>query len=339
MSSAAAATPAAGSSSVAPFVSRVVDVIVPGRETAEGLGARVRRSVGGPFLRSFDPFLLLDHATIAVDAGFPDHPHRGFETVSYNLPTSKGTFIHEDFTGKRGDLKPGDVQWMTAGRGIVHSEVPMGDGTGEGIQLWVNLSKKDKMVKPEYQDMRAADIPNITQNGVLARIIAGEAFGVSARTRTRTPTHYIHFELPRGGALQQRIPKGWNSLVYVLKGAVVVGGEEEENEQNRVEMWQTATLKLPKGKTEADGVSIRTSKSSEGASLLFLAGQPLNEPVHHVGPFVMSTQLEVQQAFLDFQMGRNGFEKAVGWKSDIGQKFRSEYQQKRKGKKYDDEDD
>jgi len=342
--SASAAASSAAQSANAPLLSRVIDVIVPARETPEGLGARVRRSVGGPFLRNFDPFLLLDHASIDVNAGFPDHPHRGFETVSYNLPSSKGTFIHEDFTGKRGDLKPGDVQWMTAGRGIMHSEVPLGDGTGEGIQLWVNLSKKDKMIKPEYQDLRAADIPSVTHNGVLARIIAGEAFGVSARTRTRTPTYYIHFELPKGGALQQKIPKGWNSLLYVVKGTIVVANEkEEENENNRVDTWQTATLKQPKGAKEAEGVTIRTASncSKEGASVLFLAGQPLNEPVVQYGPFVMNSQEEIQKAFLDFQTGRNGFEKAVGWKSDIGQKFRSDHQQKKKiyKKKHDDEDD
>uniref|UniRef100_A0A8R7Q725 Pirin-like protein n=2 Tax=Triticum urartu TaxID=4572 RepID=A0A8R7Q725_TRIUA len=189
---------------------------------SEGDGATVRRSIGGCELRSLDPFLLLDEFSVSKPAGFPDDPHRGFETVTYMLD---GAFTHRDFSGRKGSIRTGDVQWMTAGRGIVHSEMPTADGVQKGLQLWINLASKDKMIEPRYQELESKDISQVEKDGVAVRIIAGEAFGVRSPVYTQTPTMYMDFTMQPGSQLHQPIPEGWNAFVYIIEGEGVFGKE------------------------------------------------------------------------------------------------------------------
>ncbi|XP_065885740.1 uncharacterized protein [Dysidea avara] len=192
-------------------------------EQGEGVGARVRRSVGRPELRQFDPFLMLDEFKVKKPAGFPDHPHRGFETVTYMIT---GSFQHEDFCGHKGTIYPGDLQWMTAGKGIVHSEMPHGDDENVGLQLWINLKAKEKMIEPQYQELLSKDIPHVEKDGVHVAVIAGESMGISSPVRTRTPTMYLDFKMEPGATLTQAIPEGWNGFIYTLKGKGLFGPEE-----------------------------------------------------------------------------------------------------------------
>lgn len=278
-------------------------------EQSEGAGARVRRSIGRPELRSFDPFLMLDEFSgVGGKFGFPDHPHRGFETVSYML---EGIFQHEDFLGHKGTIGPGDLQWMTAGRGIVHSEMP-GVKDGErlrGLQLWVNLAAKNKMMAPRYQELPASKVPRVTRDGVTAIVIAGEALGVSSPVQTLTPTHYLHFIMEPNSVLEQKIPSTMNSFLYILEGHAEVG-----TTNTRCEAHHTITLTR-----DGDGVVVRTGDSR--CSFVLLAGEPIGEPVVQHGPFVMNTREEIMQAFHDYQTGSNGFEAAPSWESAIGRRL------------------
>ncbi|KAM0928522.1 hypothetical protein ACQ4PT_002529 [Festuca glaucescens] len=269
---------------------------------SEGQGATVRRSIGRHELRNLDPFLMLDEFSVSKPAGFPDHPHRGFETVTYMLD---GAFTHQDFSGHKGTIRTGDVQWMTAGRGIVHSEMPASDGLQKGLQLWINLAAKDKMIEPRYQELQSKDIARASQDGVEVRIIAGEAFGVRSPVYTRTPTMYMDFTMRPGSQLHQPIPAGWNAFVYIIEGEGAFGREKAAP--------TTAHHCLVLG-AEGDGLSVW---NRSGAPLRFAlaAGQPLKEPVVQHGPFVMNTRAEIQQAMEDYYHGRNGFEKAKQWSS------------------------
>ncbi|CAM9307871.1 unnamed protein product [Phaeothamnion confervicola] len=299
--------------STMPFKSRSVDQVVLSVAQAEGAGATVRRSIGGAKLRNFDPFLMLDEAKVAPPAGFPDHPHRGFETVSYML---EGTFKHEDFVGHRGDIGKGDLQWMTAGRGILHSEMPGPEGA-HGLQLWVNLAAKDKMCEPAYQELKKEDIPVAVEGGVTAVVIAGSALGVTSPVYTRTPTSYIHFKMQPRSSVDQAIPVGWNCFLYTLGGAVAVGeagsaaDTKDEPILEPIGAHHTVTLTR-----DGDGVTLRTL--DEPADFVLIGGQPLNEPIVQHGPFVMNTREEIMQAMRDYQTGQNGFENARGWYSEIG---------------------
>uniref|UniRef100_A0A0A9FQF2 Pirin-like protein n=1 Tax=Arundo donax TaxID=35708 RepID=A0A0A9FQF2_ARUDO len=267
----------------------------------EDQGATVRRSIGRPELRNLDPFLMLDEFSVSKPAGFPDHPHRGFETVTYML---EGAFTHQDFAGHKGTIRAGDVQWMTAGRGIVHSEMPAGDGVQKGLQLWINLSSKDKMIEPRYQELQSKDISRAEKDGVEVRIIAGEAFGVRSPVYTRTPTMYMDFTMQPGSQLHQPIPEGWNAFVYIIDGEGVFGREKA------AAVTAHHCLVLGPG----DGLSV-WNKSGAPLRFALVGGQPLGEPVVQHGPFVMNTRAEIQQAMEDYYYGRNGFEKARQWSS------------------------
>ncbi|EEC76516.1 hypothetical protein EE612_021629 [Oryza sativa] len=267
----------------------------------EGDGATVRRSIGRYELRNLDPFLMLDEFSVSKPAGFPDHPHRGFETVTYML---EGAFTHQDFAGHKGTIGTGDVQWMTAGRGIVHSEMPAADGVQKGLQLWINLSSKDKMIEPRYQELMSKDISCAEKDGVEVKIIAGEAFGVRSPVYTRTPTMYMDFTMQPGSQLHQPIPEAWNAFVYIIDGEGVFGREKASP--------ATAHHCLVLG--PGDGLSV-WNKSGEPLRFALVGGQPLNEPVVQHGPFVMNTRAEIQQAMEDYYYGRNGFEKARHWSS------------------------
>uniref|UniRef100_A0A6I8NFK4 Pirin n=1 Tax=Ornithorhynchus anatinus TaxID=9258 RepID=A0A6I8NFK4_ORNAN len=268
-----------------------VILTVLSQEQSEGVGARVRRSIGRPELRNLDPFLLFDEFKGGRPAGFPDHPHRGFETVSYLL--EGGSMAHEDFCGHTGKLNPGDLQWMTAGRGILHAEMPCSEEPAHGLQLWVNLRSSEKMVEPHYQELKNKEIPKPTKNGVTVAVISGEALGVKSKVYTRTPTLYLDFKLDQGAKHVQPIPKG------------------PDDAQQKVEPHHTAVL------GEGDSVQVE-NKDPERSHFILVAGEPIKEPVVQHGPFVMNTEEEISQAIIDFRGAKNGFERARTWKSKIG---------------------
>ncbi|KAI4302720.1 hypothetical protein MLD38_038437 [Melastoma candidum] len=272
------------------------------RQQSEGDGAVVRRSIGRMDVKYLDPFLMLDEFTVTPPAGFPDHPHRGFETVTYML---QGTFVHQDFAGNEGKIRTGDVQWMTAGRGIVHSEMPATDGVNKGLQLWINLSSNDKMIEPRYQELLSEEMGRVEKDGVEVCVIAGESMGVRSPVYTRTPTMYLDFTLKPGAEMHQSIPESWNAFIYVLEGEGVFGSEES----SPVQPHNLLVL------GEGDGVSMWNRSTSKTLRFVLIAGQPLNEPVVQHGPFVMNTSAQIEQTIRDYQYGKNGFEMAKYWRS------------------------
>ncbi|XP_057978281.1 pirin-like protein [Malania oleifera] len=274
------------------------------RPQREGVGAVVRRSIGRFELKYFDPFLVLDEFSVAAPAGFPDHPHRGFETVTYML---QGAVTHEDFEGHKGTIATGDLQWMTAGRGIVHSEMPAAQGIQKGLQLWINLSSKNKMIEPRYQEIQSKDIAEAARDGVKVRVIAGEALGTESPVYTRTPTMYLDFTLRPGAHLQQPIPASWNAFVYILEGEGIFGG-------SRTSPTVSAHHLLLLGQS-GDGLEV-WNKSSKPLRFILVGGKPLGEPLVQFGPFVMNTQEEIDQTIEDFENYTNGFEKARDWRSE-----------------------
>ncbi|OVA01650.1 Pirin [Macleaya cordata] len=281
--------------------SRLVVKKVLAKPQHEGEGAIVRRSIGRMELKSLDPFLMLDEFSVSPPAGFPDHPHRETE---FGFNGFQGAFSHQDFAGHKGTIKTGDVQWMTAGKGIIHSEMPAGEGTQRGLQLWINLSSKDKMIEPRYQEIKCEEIKRAEKDGVEVRIIAGESMGVRSPVYTRTPTMYLDFTLKPGAQLHQTIPESWNAFVYVIEGEGIFGS------LNSSPTTAHHTLVLGSG----DGLSV-WNKSGNPLRFVLIGGQPLNEPVVQYGPFVMNTQAEIEQTFEDYRFCKNGFEKAKYWKS------------------------
>ncbi|XP_073058889.1 pirin-like protein [Primulina eburnea] len=277
------------------------------RPQQEGVGAVVRRSIGRFELKYFDPFLLLDEFSVSSPAGFPDHPHRGFETVTYML---QGAVTHEDFEGHKGTIEAGDLQWMTAGRGIVHSEMPASQGTQKGLQLWINLSSGYKMIEPRYQEMNSEDIQEATKDGVKVRVIAGEAMGVNSPIYTRTPTMYLDFTLKPGARILQHIPMSWNAFVYVLEGEGIFGNSRS------LPVSAHHLLLLGSG----DGLDAY-NKSSKSLRFILVGGEPLEEPVVQYGPFVMNTQEQIDQTIEDYENYINGFEKARYWNSESTIRF------------------
>jgi quercetin 2,3-dioxygenase len=268
--------------------------------TSDGAGVKLRRSIGKSQVERLDPFLMLDEFSSdnADDylAGFPNHPHRGFETVTYMLD---GHMLHEDHMGNRGDLKSGDVQWMTAGRGIVHSEMPQQlAGRMRGFQLWINLPAREKMKPAGYRDIPAAQIPAVSlPGGGTARVIAGTV-DVDGRTTAgpmqglSTEPLYVDVELPAGAVFTQAVPSGHNVFVYPYEGSVEVG----EAGSRRPLPGQNAGVL-------AGGERVEIAAGPEGARFILLAGKPINEPVVQYGPFVMNTREEIEQAIEDFRTG------------------------------------
>ncbi|KAF5729637.1 pirin-like family protein [Tripterygium wilfordii] len=267
----------------------------------EGDGAVVRRGIGRTELRRLDPFLMLDDFSVSPPAGFPDHPHRGFETVTYML---QGGITHQDFGGHKGTIYAGEVQWMTAGRGIIHSEMPAGEGVQRGLQLWINLSSADKMIEPRYQELSREDIKRAEKDGVEVKVIAGESMGVRSPVYTQTPTMYLDFALKPRAQMHQSIQESWNAFVYIIEGEGVFGIP------NSSPVSAHHVLVLSPG----DGLSV-WNKSSKPLRFALVGGQPLNEPVVQYGPFVMNTQAEIDQTIEDYHHSKNGFEKAKYWRS------------------------
>jgi redox-sensitive bicupin YhaK (pirin superfamily) len=273
---------------------REVTQIVTAQLATEGAGVRIRRSIGTPALDYHDPFLLLDEfkSDDAADylAGFPDHPHRGFETVTYMLA---GAMRHEDHKGNRGELGPGSVQWMTAGRGIVHSEMPMQqDGLMWGFQLWVNLAAADKMTSPRYQDIAADRIPVLkTSDGATIHVIAGEAEGESGPvTGISTSPLYLDIEIAERGEHVRAIPVEHNAFCYVFEGEGAIGGKV-------LGAGQLAVL------SRGAGEAVRFATTEQSMRALLVAARPLDEPVARYGPFVMNTRQEIMKAFEDYRQG------------------------------------
>jgi redox-sensitive bicupin YhaK (pirin superfamily) len=295
-----------------PSTSRSVGRIVEGIEVVEGGGFTVRRPFPTADVDHFDPFLLLDEMGPTElgpgeAKGAPDHPHRGFETVTYLL---SGSMQHKDSAGNAGVLSPGDVQWMTAGAGVIHSEMPTPGfqekgGRMHGFQLWVNLPSHDKMMKPRYQDVPAAKIPVATSPDglVQVKVIAGEALGARAVIETRTPILYLHFTIKPGGSVVQPVPASFSSFVYVVRGRVTLG--------TKTILPDTPTF-AEKGSMAifgADGDSVSLSVPAdavEAADFLLIGGEPLHEPIARYGPFVMNTRAEIIEAVEDFRSGRFG---------------------------------
>jgi len=286
------------------MVDRSVKQVVPSIATLEGAGFLVHRSFPSPTLDRFDPFLLLDEMG-PMDLGpgeakgAPDHPHRGFETVTYML---SGAMEHRDSRGNRGRIGPGDVQWMTAGSGVVHSEMPEAGfaargGRMHGFQLWVNLPASDKMMAPRYQEIPTGRIPTArTDDGsVTIRVIAGEALGTSAVIDTRTPIVYLDCALRPGARFRQPVGPEYNAFAYVVDGEGLFGPHGRPAAPNHMVAFRN----------DGDEVSFAAPPEAH-ARVLLIAGVPLREPVARHGPFVMNTREELIQAFEDFQRGRLG---------------------------------
>ncbi|MHB1372464.1 MAG: pirin family protein [Thauera sp.] len=278
--------------------SRTVEQLVTGRPTSDGAGVKLTRVLSQPLQHRLDPFLMLDAfgSDKADDyiAGFPDHPHRGFETVTYMIA---GRMLHRDSAGHEGLLENGGVQWMTAGRGVIHSEIPQQEeGVMEGFQLWLNLPAKDKLSAPWYRDFAAAELPRfVTEAGVEVTVIAGESHGVTgAVTREATAPLYLDLHLPADASFSQPLPAGQNAFLYVYRGALKVEGRT-------VPVRNMAILA---NEADSDGVLLEGAEGMEETRALLIAGRPLGEPIAQYGPFVMNTEQEIYQAVADYRAGR-----------------------------------
>jgi len=279
---------------------RTLQRVIEAVAASDGAGVKLRRSLGQSQFTRLDPFLLLDEFS-SFDpndyiAGFPSHPHRGFETVTYLID---GHMLHEDHLGHRGDLKSGAVQWMSAGRGIIHSEMPQQEqGRMRGFQLWINLPAREKMKPANYRDIAPAEIPDVALPGgghvkVIAgtlqlgeRSVPGPIQGLS------TDPLYFDVELPAGRTFTQPVPRDHNAFVYVFEGSVLIGAD-----------GGARTLATHAAGVLANGDQVEMGAGVDGVRLLLLAGRPLDEPVVQYGPFVMNTREEIEQAIKDYQSG------------------------------------
>lgn len=282
---------------------RTIKQILKARSQTEGGGFQIRRALPSPGVRYIDPILMVDEMGPAdyqpgEAIGAPDHPHRGFETVTYMLT---GEFEHRDSAGHAGQLKPGDVQWMTAGRGVVHSEMPSArimeqGGRVHGFQIWVNLPSRLKMAEPRYQEVAASNIPEASSEDRLARVrvIAGEALGVAACIDTHTPIVYQHWILQPGADIEQPLAEDHNALLYVFSGELISAGTLlADGEMGVLGKGDSVNLSVPE-------------TASAPAQVLLLGGVPIGEPVVQHGPFVMNTMKEIGQAIEDYQQGKMG---------------------------------
>src|SRR6201988_2628300 len=285
---------------------RAIAGVVNSIETLEGAGFLVRRPFPKPQFSEFDPFLLLDEMGPMElgpnqAKGAPDHPHRGFETVTYML---SGEMQPKDSRGHAGSLTPGDVKWMTAGAGVIHAEMPAAEfartgGRMHGFQLWVNLPKRDKMMNPRYQEIPASQIPKaMSADGlVTVSVIAGEAMGAKAVIETRTPIIYLHYVIKPGGAVTPKMPRAFNAFAYIVEGNGLFGAEGERAGDGQMVMFAQ----------DGDEVRIENPVDAKATlEILFIGGVPLNEPIARYGPFVMNTEGEIRQAIDDYREGRMG---------------------------------
>ena len=262
-----------------------------GMPTSDGAGVSLLRVVGTPQIDYLDPFLMLDEFKNdnpgAYVAGFPEHPHRGFETVSY---MKQGCMRHRDSAGNEGVIKDGGVQWMTAGSGIIHSEMPeQTEGLLWGYQLWVNLPAEHKMTAPRYQDIQADGIPEVKTDDMHLRILAGEYQGHKGASQTIWPVEYMDVMLTGNAVFAHDIPDGHNVMIFVYEGSV-------ETNEGEIGVHQLGVFGH-KG-------ALHIKASEQGTGFLMMAGKPINEPVAKLGPFVMNNEAELRQAVMDFRAGR-----------------------------------
>jgi redox-sensitive bicupin YhaK (pirin superfamily) len=274
---------------------RRIERLISGQPTSDGAGVKLTRVLTNDLQQRLDPFLMLDAfgSDQADDyiAGFPDHPHRGFETVTYMIA---GRMRHRDSAGNEGLLENGGVQWMTAGRGVIHSELPeQEEGLMEGFQLWLNLPGARKMQAPWYRDFKSPELPRLrTAEGAEVTVIAGQSAGTAgAVQREVTEPLYLDIHLPAGAHFEQPLPASHNAFIYVYRGQVHLGGQT-------VPVQKMAILANDAG---SDGVRVQADRDSR---LLLIAGRPLREPIVQYGPFVMNTKQEIYQAVSDFQSGQ-----------------------------------
>jgi len=274
------------------MTSRTLQSVIKSIPASDGAGVKLRRSLGQSDAARLDPFLMLDEFSSENPddyvAGFPDHPHRGFETATYILD---GHMLHQDHLGNRGDLKSGGVQWMTAGRGIIHSEMPQQDrGRMRGFQLWINLPAREKMKPAGYRDLQASDIPEVKLPGGLVRIIAG-TFQSTAGPINGGSTDPVYFDvhLEAGAKFSHSVKDGYNAFVYPYEGEIRI---------------DTSVISSHNAGVLSREGPLEVKAGSDGARFLLLAGKPLNEPIVQHGPFVMNTRQEIEQAIRDYQSGK-----------------------------------
>jgi redox-sensitive bicupin YhaK (pirin superfamily) len=313
------------------FNSRKTSTVVTNRLTPEGVGVTVLRSIGqNP--RYFSPFALLDNFNLEANSlsrriGFHPHPHRGMSTLTYILPEhpdpnvkENGSVKHMDHKGNQGIIGPGDIQFMSAGKGIVHSEMPADEKAISGLQLWINLRKEDKMMEPEYQEYTSEQLPVIEQDGIWAKIIMGSALGNEAKVKTRTPVHYIHYKLKPNTTLNHPLPPHWNTFLYSFNGSALVG-----NDRSLAKAKQTVFFEKGLGAAEAEansnndpnpvidqGYGVTITSNSDGFDFVLISGEPLTDGAKVIqhGPMIVDSQEALEQAFDDFYNGANGFEGA-----------------------------
>ena len=272
---------------------RTLQRVIPSIAASDGAGVKLRRSLGATQLARHDPFLMLDefYSDDPDDylAGFPSHPHRGFETVTYMLD---GHMQHKDSGGNTGDLGPGDVQWMTAARGIIHSEMPQQtEGRMRGFQLWLNLPAKEKMKPAAYRDIPARDIPSVVAGQSRVKVIAGSFNGTTGPVHGgTTDPQYWDVHLEPGAVLEAPLPAGHNAFAYAYEGEAMVGADRKPLPHRAAGLL-------------SEGDAVRIEAGGKGARLLLLAGKPLGEPMVQYGPFVMNTREEIEQAIADYQAG------------------------------------
>lgn len=295
-------------------LARRIAKIVTAREQAEGAGARVRRSIGTINQRTFSPFLLFDHFISSDSNGFPEHPHRGQETITLML---HGAFAHEDFTGSKGMLYAGDLQFMTAGRGVVHSEMPVPSTDGiptQGLQLWVDLPNELKDSAPRYRDLREWEIPTVTadEGKVTVKVISGTSYGVeSVKDLAYTPVNYYQYKVKAGGEFKQELQPGFNYFLYTIKGNTLI-----LNEDTKVDQFQNVFFE--KDGEFISGKNVATKESDDtDVEFVLIGGKILDQEIVHYGPFVVDCKANVQKAILDYQYARNGFENLKTWRTLI----------------------
>lgn len=305
------------------MTSRTIDRSIKARQQEDGDGARgykkkypahkqklklicvfvvIYRSIGHYALKNLDPFLMLDEFDVRPPGGFPSHPHRGYETVTFML---EGEFLHEDFRGHSGRLGPGDIQWLSAARGVVHKELPANNRHNHGVQLWINLSKEYKMAEPTCQEFTSDQLPHVSPApGIDITVLAGTCHGISSPITMRTPTLWIQVKMEEGAYLDQEIPSDYTALVYTLSGSAKFGGFLMSEPHYLLTMT-------------TNGTKITIESMSSDTHFFIIAGKPIKEPVVQLGPFVTNTKQEIYQSFMDYQHGRNGFEGAPEWISLI----------------------
>ncbi len=279
-------------------IAREIVQVIKGVPTSDGAGVKLKRVIGTKELDHLDPFLLLDEFKNDnpddYAAGFPDHPHRGFETVTYMMA---GAFTHRDSKGHEGHLTAGSIQWMTAGRGLIHSEMPeQTDGLAWGFQLWLNLPAKLKMTDPKYQDIPRESLPVVDKNGIKVKVLAGEYEGIKSPAQSFTPFTYLDVTLEPGAEFSLDIPEDQNAFLYVFEGKVQTGSNEKPSIVNTDHLGIFG---------ESGSIQVMNA-NAKPSRFLFAAARKLNEPVVRGGPFVMNTMGELKQAFLDYQTGKLG---------------------------------